>query len=352
MSDGGEGLLEAVGGTVRTTTVPDMLGRPIEAQWRLLDATSNTGPTAVIEMAQAAGRALLAHPGGEDPVRADTTGVGQLLLAARDAGATHIIVGCGGSATTDGGWGAVEAVGSPAALAGISVVVASDVTTAFGDAARVYGPQKGATPEQVRAPECPFGPPGRALPPPLRHRRVVAARAPGPPGASPVASPCSGPPSPRALTWWPTLRHLGTKIAACDLVVTGEGHLDPRRSTARYPAAWSASPPESGRSSSWSAPPTTRWSPCLRPGVEIVSLSRAIRHSARPARAPSSSLARSPKRRCTDFALEVAIGNAARAARHPSRRDHVRERRIPWDYLTAKLPSSPEPAEALAAKRP
>ena len=82
-------------------------------------------------------------------MRATTAGVGQLLLAARDAGARRIVVGCGGSSTTDGGLGAYEAVGSPAALRGIELVVACDVTTRFGDAAAVFGPQKGATAAQV-----------------------------------------------------------------------------------------------------------------------------------------------------------------------------------------------------------
>ena len=70
----------------------------------------------MVEMSQAAGRALVPRPRGDDPVRAGTAGVGQLLLAARDAGARRIVVGCGGSATTDGGWDAFEAVGSPDAL--------------------------------------------------------------------------------------------------------------------------------------------------------------------------------------------------------------------------------------------
>ena len=113
MSDGGEGLLEAVGGTVHTTTVPGPLGEPTRAQWRMLPATLADGPTAVIEMSEAAGRALLPHPAGDDPLRARTTGVGRLLVAARDAGASRIVIGCGGSSTTDGGWGAVRAAALP-----------------------------------------------------------------------------------------------------------------------------------------------------------------------------------------------------------------------------------------------
>jgi glycerate kinase len=149
MSDGGEGLLDALGGQPRTTTVAGPLGRPVDAEWRMLGGNDPTGPTAVVEMSQAAGRSRLPRPSGDDPVRADTTGVGQLLLAARDAGAKRIVIGCGGSATTDGGRGAIEAVGSHDALHGVELVVACDVTTAFTDAAKIFGPQKGATPAQV-----------------------------------------------------------------------------------------------------------------------------------------------------------------------------------------------------------
>ena len=81
------------------------LGRPVDAEWRMFDDLDGE-PTAVIEMARVAGRALLPHPQGDDAMRAGTAGVGQLLLVARDAGARRIIVGLGGSATTDGGLGA------------------------------------------------------------------------------------------------------------------------------------------------------------------------------------------------------------------------------------------------------
>ena len=151
MSDGGEGLLDALGGTRHVTTVTGPLGAPVQAEWRMIDRAARSGATAVIEMSRAAGRALVPQPGGDDPVRATTTGVGQLLLAARDAGAARIVIGCGGSATTDGGAGAYDAVGSPAALAGVELIVACDVTTPFLDAAVVFGTQKGATPGQIDA---------------------------------------------------------------------------------------------------------------------------------------------------------------------------------------------------------
>src|ERR1019366_8767121 len=76
MSDGGEGLLEAVGGAPRRMRVPGPLGAPTDAEWRLLPATDDRGMMAVIEMSQAAGRALLPQPRGDDPINADTSGVG------------------------------------------------------------------------------------------------------------------------------------------------------------------------------------------------------------------------------------------------------------------------------------
>ena len=151
MADGGEGTLEAVGGEVRRTTVAGPLGEPVVAEWRMVPPGAGaTGPTAVVEMARAAGRDLLPHPTGDDPVRADTTGVGQLVVAAVDAGARRVVVGVGGSATTDGGWGAVQAIGTPQRLGGAELVVACDVRTPYRQAAAVFGPQKGASPEQVR----------------------------------------------------------------------------------------------------------------------------------------------------------------------------------------------------------
>src|ERR1700723_1283375 len=86
MSDGGEGLLLVLGGTRHATDVTGPLGARVEAEWRMLGRSDSHGqPTAVVEMSRAAGRALLPRPRHDDAVRATTTGVGQLLLAARDA---------------------------------------------------------------------------------------------------------------------------------------------------------------------------------------------------------------------------------------------------------------------------
>ena len=143
VSDGGEGWLDAFGGPNRWTIVTGPLGDPIDAPWRLSDGT------AVIEMALASGLLVAGGADGNDALAATTTGTGDLIDAALDAGATRIIVGLGGSATTDGGLGAIRAIHQPARLKRVELLVACDVRTRFADAAKVFGPQKGASPSQV-----------------------------------------------------------------------------------------------------------------------------------------------------------------------------------------------------------
>jgi glycerate 2-kinase len=144
LADGGDGTLDALvatrGGSLRTARVTGPLGDPVEAHWALLP-----DGTAIVEMARASGLALVDTR--NDPLRASTRGTGELIGAALRSGAQHVVVGVGGSATTDGGLGAVDALDW--SLAGHDVTVACDVTTTFLDAATVYGPQKGATPAQV-----------------------------------------------------------------------------------------------------------------------------------------------------------------------------------------------------------
>jgi len=144
LADGGEGLLDALGGANRTARVSGPLGTPVEAGWRLHRGT------AVIEMAQASGLTVAGGAERNDPLGASTAGTGELIDVALRAGARRIIVGLGGSATTDGGLGAIEAIPTPARLRGVELLVACDVTTRFTEAAEVFGPQKGATPAQVR----------------------------------------------------------------------------------------------------------------------------------------------------------------------------------------------------------
>jgi glycerate kinase len=142
VADGGEGTLEALGGRARTTRVRGPLGVSVEAEWRIED------DRAVVEMARASGLALAGGPEHNDPLRASTYGTGQLIAAAMEAGARRVIVGVGGSASTDGGLGAVSALGARR-LRGVDVVVACDVTTRFVNAAEDFAPQKGASPAQV-----------------------------------------------------------------------------------------------------------------------------------------------------------------------------------------------------------
>jgi glycerate 2-kinase len=143
VADGGEGTLEVLGGPNRTTTVTGPLGDPVVADWRL------DGRTAVIEMARASGLQLVGGADGNDPVAASTVGTGELIGTAVDSGARRVLVGLGGSATTDGGLGALRALYPLHRLSGVELVVLCDVRTRFVDAAEVFAPQKGASAAQV-----------------------------------------------------------------------------------------------------------------------------------------------------------------------------------------------------------
>ncbi|MET1042838.1 MAG: glycerate kinase [Microbacteriaceae bacterium] len=178
LADGGEGTLDAVAAAVPDAawhsaglvTGPD--GRPTEGRWLELP-----GRVAVVELAQCSGLPLMAQL---DPLGATTFGLGEVIRAALDAGAQSLIVGLGGSASTDGGAGALQALGlrvtdaagvplgpGGAALASAhaidrsalrppppsGVTLLSDVTAPLlgpAGAAAVFGPQKGASPDQVR----------------------------------------------------------------------------------------------------------------------------------------------------------------------------------------------------------
>lgn len=181
LADGGDGTLAAIAaaappGLVRhIVQAEDPLGRTIEAPFLTLDQDA----TAIVELAATSGLARLV-PGELDPLRASTDGTGTMLLAALELGARRIVLGLGGSATTDGGSGLLRRLGArlldgagrdlapgggalarvarvdleglPATLRAVHVVVASDVRNPLlgpTGAAAVYGPQKGATPAQV-----------------------------------------------------------------------------------------------------------------------------------------------------------------------------------------------------------
>jgi glycerate kinase len=153
LSDGGEGFAEVLvtagqggggdPGRWIDTPVTGPLGQAVVARWFL------RGTEAVIESAAASGLPLAGGPEANDPVAATTRGTGELVMAAVAAGARRVLMGVGGSATTDGGLGAVEAVDEAGGFDGVEVLVACDVQTLFVDAAEIFGPQKGASPEQI-----------------------------------------------------------------------------------------------------------------------------------------------------------------------------------------------------------
>lgn len=165
LADGGEGTLEAIaaggGWHWQTAPVRDPLGRPIRARW----LRSADGARAVLEMAEASGLSRVA-PGERDPIAATSVGTGELIRAALDAGVTSIVLGIGGSATTDGGAGLLRGLGADAdrdaprtslggldpRLSSVDLAVACDVSNpllGLAGAAAVYGPQKGASPADV-----------------------------------------------------------------------------------------------------------------------------------------------------------------------------------------------------------
>jgi glycerate kinase len=167
LADGGEGTLEAVaaagGWEWRTTVVLDPLARPVESRWLWRDK-DGTG-VAVIEMAEASGLSRV-RPEERDPMAATSIGTGELLRAAIDQDVTHITLGIGGSATTDGGRGLLDGLARVRGvdgfarvadtdgrrLDGIDLMVACDVSNPLlgpTGAAAIFGPQKGATPAQV-----------------------------------------------------------------------------------------------------------------------------------------------------------------------------------------------------------
>ncbi|MGI8606370.1 MAG: glycerate kinase family protein [Gaiellaceae bacterium] len=146
VADGGEGtldaLLSALGGKRRAATVADPLGRPVEAAYGLLP-----DGTAIVESAQASGLGLVAEA-DRDAWASSTYGTGELIVAAVQEGSSRVLVAVGGTATTDAGEGAIAALEKAAAE--VELVALCDVQTPWEDAARVFGPQKGADPATVR----------------------------------------------------------------------------------------------------------------------------------------------------------------------------------------------------------
>jgi glycerate kinase len=208
LADGGEGTLAALGGGNRTARVTGPLGDPVEAEWRLADGV------AVVEAAQACGLQLAGGAARNDPLRATSRGVGELLAAALEAGAERIVVAVGGVASTDGGVAAVEALRTFLPLP-VPLEVACDVQARWLDAADVFAPQKGATPEQVT----------------LLRERLAGLDVPDLPGAGAAGGLAGGLAAlgARLLPGFDLVAahvRLDERIAEADLVVTAEGRLD------------------------------------------------------------------------------------------------------------------------------
>jgi glycerate kinase len=207
LADGGEGTLDVLGGGNRRTTVTGPLGDPVEADWRLEE-----DGTALIEAALACGLTLAGGPEGNDPLAATSRGVGELIAAAVAEGAARVVVAVGGVASTDGGVGAVEALPAPLP---VPLEVACDVEAPLLDAADVFAPQKGATPEQVLI---------------LRERlaKLALRDVPGSGAAGGLAGGLAAVGG-RLRPGFDLVAErvaLGEHLARADLVVTGEGRID------------------------------------------------------------------------------------------------------------------------------
>ncbi len=247
LSDGGEGfadvLLEASGGASRTSEVTGPAGERVQARWAMLA----DGQTAVIESAEAIGPGRLQSP--DKPERRTTYGIGELLLEAASGAARRVVVGLGGSSTTDGGAGMAQAIGieftgaerpitgegvararrvdlgtRDARIAGLEILAMTDVDnrlTGMHGAARVYGPQKGANEAEVERLEAA-----------LTHLAAMT----GDPGAQPGDGAAGG--LGYGLRVFAGARvgsgvefvldavGFDARLDACDLVLTGEGRLD------------------------------------------------------------------------------------------------------------------------------
>lgn len=222
VADGGEGtgdvLQAALGGGWRTAIVSDPLGRPIPARWLLLP-----DGRAVVEAATAIGLPLLA-PGERDPLRASSRGLGELVAAALEASPASLVVALGGSATVDGGAGLREVV---RALP-VDTVVLCDVRTRVADAARLFGPQKGASLDDVAVLERRLAEMDELLP--VAH--LPGSGAAGGLGAALAALGAELVPGAAAVL---DLVGFDGRLAGCDLVVTGEGQVDATTAEGKAP---------------------------------------------------------------------------------------------------------------------
>lgn len=262
VADGGEGTVEAVasaaGGTFYTARVTGPLGHPVSARYAVLP-----DGTAVLEMAQASGLPLV-PPALRDPGKTTTRGTGELMAAALDQGYRRLLIGIGGSATNDGGAGMARALGArfldragrdlpeggaaldqldridlsglDPRLKEVSILVASDVTAPLWGpegASLVFGPQKGASPEQAAGLDLCLAHYGRVLEDTF-HRPLAdlpGAGAAGGLGAGLMAF-CGAQLRPGIDIIFDLL-HLEQEAARADLILTGEGRIDATSATGK-----------------------------------------------------------------------------------------------------------------------
>lgn len=264
MADGGEGTLDAFaaavpGSTRMPVTVTGPEGRPVAASWLLLPPTDDApNGTGVVELASTSGLELVG--GALAPRDAHTRGFGQAIAAARDHGVSRLVLGIGGSASTDGGTGVLTALGArftdaagtaiPRGARGLDTLVAADLSglrplpprgaTVLGDvtnpllgstgAAAVYGPQKGLGPRGIALADAGLGRLAALLP-----------ADPGTPGAGAAGGTGFG-----LLAWGARIvpgaaeiaRLIGLPeaVAAASVVVTGEGSYDRQSASGKAPA--------------------------------------------------------------------------------------------------------------------
>jgi glycerate kinase len=258
LADGGEGTLAAIAETGgwqwQECPSHDPLGRPLTARWLL----SADGHRAAVEMAEASGLSRLPDGEPRSPLAATTEGTGEVLAAVLDAGVRHVLLGVGGSATTDGGAGLLGALGAwyrgssetplPGPIADLSVVdlagldprlgelemrVACDVTNQLlGEhgAAATYAPQKGAWPEDVEALEAWLTRFADLL------EKAAGTRARDMPGSGAAGGTSFGllcvAPRMRSFELVPGIdvvmeeTNFAERLKGVDLVVTGEGRID------------------------------------------------------------------------------------------------------------------------------
>lgn len=211
VADGGEGtlavLLTALGGETAGTTARDPLGREVAAGFALVE----DGGTAIVEVAEASGLPRVAEA-ERDVLAATTYGTGQVIAAAVDAGAAVVLVAAGGSATVDGGAGAIEAIEDAGGLRGARLVVLCDVRTPWEEAPARFGPQKGASPDDVRTLEA--------------RLRAFAATLPRDPAGAPMTGAAGG----LAGGLW---ARYGAKLEPGAAFVLGTLETDPRMRAAR-----------------------------------------------------------------------------------------------------------------------